>query len=96
MGLIFDLGGNLVVSNQNVNTSTQGELLLYAGGTGALLKRIVANSDPNAPAVPRGIVLSGGRIYVAEYSRQNSGNYDNSGNNVQNKPFLPGRLLVYR
>jgi hypothetical protein len=80
-GLVFDLGGNLIVSNQNVNTSTHGELLLYAGGTGALLKRIVANSDPNAPALPRGIVLSGGIIFVAEFSQQNSGS--------QNKPFLP-------
>jgi WD40 repeat protein len=88
MGLIFDLAGNLIVSNQNADTSTHGELLLFDGGTGALLKRIVANSDPNAPAVPRGIVLSGGIIYVAEFTQQNSGS--------QNKPLLPGRLLMYR
>lgn len=88
MGLIFDLAGNLIVSNQNVDTSTRGELLLLDGGTGALLKRIVANSDRNAPAVPRGIVLSGGLIYVAEFTQQNSGS--------QNKPLLPGRLLMYR
>jgi len=88
MGLIFDLAGNLIVSNQNVNTSTHGELLLFDGGTGALLKRLVANSDRNAPAVPRGIVLSGGIIYVAEFTQQNSGSL--------NKPLLPGRLLMYR
>ena len=88
MGLVFDLNGDLIVSNQNVLTSTHGELLLYAGGTGALLKRIVANSDPNAPALSRGIVLSDGIIFVAEFSQQSS-------NNIKNKPFLPGRLLEY-
>jgi WD40 repeat protein len=88
MGLIFDLAGDLIVSNQNVNTSTHGELLLFDGGTGGLLKRIVANSDRNSPAVPRGIVLSGGIIYVAEFTQQNSGS--------QNKPLLSGRLLMYK
>jgi sugar lactone lactonase YvrE len=96
MGLIFDSQGNLIVSNQNANTSTDGELLLYAGSTGKLLRRIVANSDPNAPGIPRGIVqldvplhgIDTPIIYVAEFSEQNS--------NGANKPLLPGRLLVYR
>lgn len=88
MGLVFDQQENLIVSNQNVGTSTRGELLLYEGSTGALKQRIVANSDRNAPAIPRGIVLSSDIIYVAEFTQQDS--------NGHNKPFLPGRLLAYR
>ena len=65
-GLLIVSGGNLLVSDQNVNTSTNGDILLYDSTTGELLNRVVSHDDPNAAAVPRGIV---GVPYVLTSSR---------------------------
>lgn len=83
-GLVFDAGGNLLVSDQNVGTSTRGDILQY-GASGTLLKRLVPHSDPAAPAVPRAIVLWHDHLWVAEFSTESR----------QNKPVSPGRLLKY-
>lgn len=83
-GLVFDPEGNLVVSDQNVGTSSRGDILLYGGG-GQLLDRIVPNSDPDAPALPRGLVLSGAAVFVAELTQESN----------PNKRPTPGRILEY-
>jgi DNA-binding beta-propeller fold protein YncE len=49
-GLVVNADGNLLVSDQNVGTSTPGDVLLYSSTTGKLLDRIVSHDDPNAPA----------------------------------------------
>lgn len=83
-GLLFDAAGDLIVSDQNVGTAANGDILQY-GETGKLLKRIVPNSDPNAPAVPRGIIIWNNALFVAEFIDETR----------PNKPLLPGRLLKY-
>lgn len=83
-GLVFDVGGNLIVSDQNAGTSARGDIQQYSA-TGNLLKRIVSHSDRNAPAVPRGIVLWNDHLLVAEFSTESR----------QHKPVSPGRLLKY-
>jgi DNA-binding beta-propeller fold protein YncE len=84
-GLVLDANGNLIVADQNFGTSTPGEILLYSTTTGKLLDRVVAHSDPNAPAVPRGLIRSGHVIFVAELSTEPS----------KSKPATPGRLLAF-
>jgi DNA-binding beta-propeller fold protein YncE len=70
-GLIFDHGGNLLVTNQNVNpppppAPQNGEVLKYNGQTGQFL-RILVPPDQNGPFAPRGIVLSKQNIlFVAD------------------------------
>jgi hypothetical protein len=83
-GLVFDSGGDLLVSDQNVGTSTPGDILQY-GPEGRLANRIVPNSDPNAPAVPRGMILANRSLFVAEFTTEPR----------QNKLVSPGRLLQY-
>lgn len=83
-GLVFDAAGNLIVSDQNVGTATRGDILQYST-TGQLLNRIVKNSDRNAPAVPRGLVLWNDNLFVAEFSTETQ----------SHKPVSPGRLLKY-
>ncbi|MBT2738746.1 hypothetical protein [Bacillus sp. ISL-7] len=56
-GLIFDHGGNLLVSNQRVNEPVNGNVLQYNGQTGQFLRQLVP-SNPDAPFAPYGIVLS--------------------------------------
>lgn len=64
-GLIFDGDGNLLVSDQNVNQPTNGEVLRYQGSTGAFLDALVP--EPMAPYAPRGMVLGvDGLLYVAD------------------------------
>jgi len=84
-GLLINSDGNLLVSDQNVGTSTRGDILLYSTATGELLERIVPHSDPNAPALPRGIVLWDDKLFVAEFTSESR----------QNKPLTPGRVRVY-
>jgi sugar lactone lactonase YvrE len=64
-GIIFDSAGNLLVSNQNANTGTSGEILQF-DTTGKLLDQLVQNNDPNAPEAPQGIVLVNGSLFVAD------------------------------
>ena len=86
MGLVFAGLGELIVSDQNVNTSTNGDILEY--DQNGLVNRIVTNGDPNAPGVPRGIIvgIDNSTLFVAEFSTESR----------QYKPVLPGRLLKYK
>lgn len=85
-GILVPPGGNLLVSDQNVGTATNGDILLYSSETGALLSRVVPNSDPDAAAVPRGIALSNdGRLFVADLTAETR----------SHKPPSPGRVRVY-
>lgn len=81
-GLIFNEDGNLLVSNQNSGANKFGEILSHDGVTGAFLGALVPHNDPNAPFAPRGIVLSGDVLFVADTA--------SVGNNNP-----PGRLLAY-
>jgi hypothetical protein len=87
-GLVI-AGGNLLVSDQNVGTATNGDILLYDSATGNLLNRVVSHDDPNAPTVPRGIVTWSTRlrtdIFVADFSAESQ----------QNQPPTPGRVRAY-
>src|SRR3954447_6103732 len=71
-GLIFDHGGNLLVTNQNVlppppSAPQNGGVLKYNGQTGEFLGEVVSPVDPNSPFAPRGIVLSKQNIlFVAD------------------------------
>lgn len=85
-GLVIDGDGNLLVSDQNVGTATPGDILLYSGTTGKLLQRVVPQSDPNAPAVPLGMILRGDTIFVADLTTETQ----------KNQPITPGRLLAFR
>jgi hypothetical protein len=64
-GIIFNSSGDLLVSNQNANTGTSGEILQF-DTTGKLLDQLVQNNDPNAPEAPQGIVLVNGSLFVAD------------------------------
>ena len=88
-GLLIVEGGNLLVSDQNVDTSTNGDISLYDSATGKLLNRVVSHDEPNAPAVPRGIITfthSRTDIFVADFSAETQ----------PNKPATPGRVRAYR
>jgi hypothetical protein len=65
-GLLMDTGSDLLASDQNAGTSTAGDILEYDTATGKLSERVVPHSDPDAPSVPRGIILSGGNLFVAD------------------------------
>jgi hypothetical protein len=84
-GLVVTPGGGLLVSDQNSKTATRGDILLYSAATGKLLNRVVSNSDPNAPDVPRGLILYGGTIFVADFTTETN----------PNQTPTPGRLLAY-
>jgi hypothetical protein len=60
-------GSLLVVINQNVNQPQPGAVLQYFLNTGSFAAAWVAQSDPNAPFVPRGAVIKNGVIYVANF-----------------------------
>jgi hypothetical protein len=64
-GLIFDGAGNLLVANQNVGRGASGEIMKYNAATGAFEGDLVSSQDPHAPFAPRGIVLKGNVLYVA-------------------------------
>jgi hypothetical protein len=66
-GILFDGNGNLLVSNQNVNlTNIAGDILRYNGITGAFQGALVPDTDKNSPFAPRGIILNGFKLYVAD------------------------------
>jgi len=52
-GVIFGTHGNLLVVNQNVKLSSNGQVLRYHGDTGAFLETLV----PDAQLAPNGIIL---------------------------------------
>jgi hypothetical protein len=64
-GLVFNSAGELIVVAQHVNTSATGSILKYSP-TGKFLGAIVAQDSPDAPAVPRGMVLTNG-LFVADF-----------------------------
>ena len=68
-GMVID-GDRLLVVNQNVNTHLSGEILAFDKATGASLGPVVAESDQDAPYVPRGIVLGpeGDDLFVGNFS----------------------------
>jgi len=93
-GLLIVEGGNLLVSDQNLDTSTNGDILLYDSATGNLLNRVVSHDEPNAPTVPRGIItftsgppsqLEHTDIFVADYTAEPQ----------NNRPPTPGRVRTY-
>lgn len=86
-GLLFDAGGNLLVSNQNVDRSERGEILQYSlVGKRLQGRAIIPSSSKDAPAVPRGIVLwRKDALFAAEFSAEPRAN----------KRVTPGRLLKY-
>jgi DNA-binding beta-propeller fold protein YncE len=88
-GLLIFEGGNLLVSDQNIDTSTNGDISLYDSATGKLLNRVVSHDEPNAPAVPRGIITfthSRTDIFVADFSAETQ---------EPNKLATPGRVRAY-
>jgi sugar lactone lactonase YvrE len=85
-GLVFDSGGNLIVSDHNDDTSSRGDILQF-GPDGKLLKRIVRNSDSNAPASPGGMVLSNNALFVADLRADTD--------SEESKHAAPGRVLKY-
>ncbi len=50
-GMVFD-AGDLLVVNQNVGTSLNGEVLRFDGKSGSLLSETVPANDPQAPFAP--------------------------------------------
>ena len=64
-GVIDRNNGQLLVVNQNVDLSTNGEIDRYNAKTGAVLSPLVPASDPNAPFAPRGMVVKDNVVYVA-------------------------------
>ena len=68
-GMVID-GDRLIVANQNVNTHLSGEVLAFDKATGASLGPVIAESDKNAPYVPRGIVLGpgGDDLFVGNFT----------------------------
>ena len=73
------------MSDQNAGTSTAGDILKYDIATGKLLSRVVPHSNPDAPSVPRGMVLVGGNLFVADLTTETQ----------TNKPPTAGRIRVY-
>lgn len=74
--MIFDNSGHLLVANQNQDLDPfGGEVLRYNKNTGKPLQAIVPavdasspNADPNAPWVPRGMILWDKKVlFVAEF-----------------------------
>lgn len=65
-GLLYE--GNLLVSNQNVNQPTNGEIDQYSHVDGKFLRAIVPLAHPNAPFSPDGIIRSSDNrtLYVAD------------------------------
>src|SRR2546426_9236021 len=84
-GIIFDSDGLLVV-DQNANRSIAGEILVYSAATGKLLERLVPHEDPDAPAVPRGMILWDDQILFV-------GNLATAAR--PNKPIAPGTVSAY-
>ena len=90
-GLVFNNGGDLIVSDQNVATSSNSDILEY-DSTGRLLSRLVPHSDANAPVASRGVILwqdpksKQNFMFVADFTTEPQAS----------KPPTPGRLLQYK
>jgi outer membrane protein assembly factor BamB len=90
-GIIFS-NGRLLVVNQNVSRTFEGEILRYRKD-GSFLEALVPCRpiapddrvcDDNAPLLPRGIIRGPGRtLYVANFTQNDSG------------PFLPGDIRKF-
>jgi hypothetical protein len=82
-GLIFVNGNppNLLLVNQNVNTSKSGDIFRYNGDTGAFIDAIVSHNNEDAPFAPRGTVLWNGILFVASV--------------VSDQQNNPGSVLAY-
>jgi hypothetical protein len=65
-GMVFEDPAHLLVVNQNVNQPFNGEVLDYNIRTGTPRGAVVPSSSPDAPFAPRGMVLSGHTLYVAD------------------------------
>jgi DNA-binding beta-propeller fold protein YncE len=86
MGLVFNADrSGLFVADQNLNTATRSDILLFSATTGSLLQRVVSNGDPSAPPVARGMVRVGDVLFVANFSSETR----------TSKPVAPGSLLAY-
>jgi hypothetical protein len=86
MGLVFNADrSGLFVADQNLNTATRSDILLFSATTGSLLQRVVSNGDPNAPSVARGMVRSGDLLFVANFSSETR----------TSKPVAQGSVLAY-
>jgi hypothetical protein len=85
-GLIFGEGHNLLVVNQNVGTTTSGDVLRYDGQTGSFINQVVTDTDPHAPYDPRGMVRGPQHsLFVGDLG--DLGNLDGTGR--------PGRLAQF-
>jgi hypothetical protein len=73
-GMVFDGAGNLLVVNQDVNLPINGRIQKYDGDTGSFLGRVVDQNDPHSPFAPRGMVLQGNVLYVANFMGATSAN----------------------
>jgi DNA-binding beta-propeller fold protein YncE len=87
-GLIFRNPGELLVVNQNVNTDVSGEILRFNARTGASLDAVVPSADPDAPFAPRGMVLRGNVLYVADLQGATTADGRVAEYNVNNGEFL--------
>lgn len=65
-GILFEKNGNFLVSNQNVNQPSSGNILRYNGKTGVFETALTNSTDINAPFAPRGIILNDFKLYVAD------------------------------
>ncbi|MFP3563789.1 hypothetical protein [Paraburkholderia sp. SIMBA_030] len=89
-GLVFNQDGDLILSDQNVQTSSNSDILEY-DNTGQLLRRLVPHSDANAPVASRGVILwrdaktKQDFMFVADFTTEPQAN----------KQPTPGRLLKY-
>jgi DNA-binding beta-propeller fold protein YncE len=67
-GLLF-VNGKLLVASQNAGLSISGEILQYDGTNGSFKGALVPSTDKNAPFAPRGIILDGSKLYVADLNK---------------------------
>src|SRR5262249_37251768 len=85
-GLMFGEGHDLLAVNQNVGSTTSGDVLRYNGQTGSFVNEVVTDTDPHAPYDPRGIVRGPGHsLFVGDLG--DLGNLDGTGR--------PGRLAQF-
>jgi WD40 repeat protein len=91
-GLIFRNPGQLLVSNQNVDQSYNGEIDRFNGKTGNALSPVVPHTNPNGPFAPRGMVLRDNILYVANLQDNGSPSGEIREYSVSSGKFL-GTLL---
>ncbi|MFY0536949.1 hypothetical protein [Nannocystis pusilla] len=85
MGLVVD-GERLLLANQNINESSSGEIRSYdrfASGVFDVLIASTQKSAPERPYAPRGLVVQGSILYVADVGDAGA------------KPPAPGRLTTW-